>query len=265
MTAALTPFDFHGSTVRVVTIDGEPWFVLADLVRTLGLAQFRADRLDDGVTLNHPIIDSLGRTQQATIVSEAGMYEVVIRSDKPEAITFRRWITSEVLPAIRRHGGYLTPAMAEQVLTDPDTIIRLATDLKAERAKRAELDARVEADRPLVAQATAFRQAEGLHTIGDVANALKVWAAANLPGVKVLHEDVWDIAGKVGLVIRGKTVRKNQPTSQAIEAGWVKPKDVVYETDTHGTQARTYTRLTPAGYGRLWDACIAHYTKKAAA
>ena len=141
MTTDLIPFDFNGTEVRVITRDGEPWFVLADLVKVLGLTQFRTDRLDDGVTSNHPIVDSLGRTQQATVVSEAGMYEVVIRSDKPEAATFRRWITAEVLPAIRKHGGYLTPALAEQVLSDPDTIIRLATDLKTERAKRIEAEA----------------------------------------------------------------------------------------------------------------------------
>lgn len=144
MSAQIIPFRYgvragetEATEVRVVAIDGEPWFVLADLVRVLGLSQFRTDRLDDGLISNHPITDSMGRVQQATIVSEAGMYEVVIRSDKPEAANFRRWITSEVLPAIRKHGGYLTPAAAEAALTDPDFIIRLATDLKSERAKRA--------------------------------------------------------------------------------------------------------------------------------
>lgn len=83
--------------VRTLSIDGEPWFVLADLARVLGIRQVSrlASRLDDALRLTHPIVDSLGRTQQATIVSEAGMYEVVIRSDKAEAVAFRRWIASE--------------------------------------------------------------------------------------------------------------------------------------------------------------------------
>ncbi|HMR22571.1 MAG TPA: BRO family protein [Micropruina sp.] len=92
----------------MLLIDDEPWFVLADLCRVLGLDQISRvkARLDDALTRITPIADALGRTQQATIVSEPGMYEVVIRSDKPDAITFRRWITSEVLPQIRRTGSY---------------------------------------------------------------------------------------------------------------------------------------------------------------
>ena len=73
-----------------ITIDGEPWFALADLCAVLGLRQFRTDRLADDVIRNHPILDTLGRRQSTTIVNESGMYEVVIRSDKPEAVAFRR-------------------------------------------------------------------------------------------------------------------------------------------------------------------------------
>lgn len=114
----LTPFDFDGLAVRVVTIDGEPWFVLADLARVLDIADTQRlnSRLDDGVRQTHPISDRLGRIQNATVVSEAGMYEVVIRSDKPDAVRFRRWITSDVLPAIRKTGAYGTPALTGPAL-----------------------------------------------------------------------------------------------------------------------------------------------------
>ena len=103
---------------------------------------------------------------------------------------------------------------------------------------------------------------KGLGRPREDVNDLKVWAAANLPGVKVLHQDVRDIAGHVGLIIRGDTVRNNQPTARAIEAGWVKPHEAVYDTDTRGRQVAVSTRLTPRGYARLWDACIAHYSRK---
>ncbi|EUA18435.1 BRO family, N-terminal domain protein [Mycobacterium xenopi 3993] len=108
-------FAYADHQVRVVLVDGEPWFVLADLARVLEIVDVSrlASRLDDEVRQTHPISDSLGRTQQTTVVNEPGMYEVVIRSDKPEAVAFRRWITSEVLPAIRRTGSYSTsPAPA---------------------------------------------------------------------------------------------------------------------------------------------------------
>lgn len=119
MTAALMPFDYEGQTVRTVTIDSEPWFVLADLCTVLGLtrsASAVAHRLDDGVRQAYPISDSFGRRQTATVVSEAGMYEVVIRSDKPEAADFRRWITGSVLPQIRRTGGYAAQPMTREEL-----------------------------------------------------------------------------------------------------------------------------------------------------
>ena len=123
-TAQLVPFQYEGASVRTVVIDGEPWFVLADLCKALGLtnASVYAERLRviGEVTRLYPIADSLGRAQQATIVSEAGMYEVVIRSDKPEAVNFRRWITAEVLPTIRRTGSY----GAAPALTDDEVIHR---------------------------------------------------------------------------------------------------------------------------------------------
>ena len=99
-------FNYQDTPVRTVMVNDEPWFVLGDLCKVLGIRQYRTDRLDDDMIRNHPIVDSLGRTQQATVVSEPGMYEVVIRSDKPEATAFRRWITTEVLPSIRKTGGY---------------------------------------------------------------------------------------------------------------------------------------------------------------
>ncbi|WIY84301.1 phage antirepressor KilAC domain-containing protein [Propionimicrobium sp. PCR01-08-3] len=108
------------------------------------------------------------------------------------------------------------------------------------------------------AQAQTMREADGLRTISDLANDLKVHAQSNYPGVKVLRDDIFDLAGRCGLIIRGNTVRNNQPTAQAIEAGWVKPKDHEYQTKHHGVRATYYARLTPRGYARLWDAAIAN-------
>ena len=196
----LTPFIYGDQPVRVVTIDGEPWFVLADLVSVLGLSQFRADRLDDGVIRNHPILDRLGRTQQATVVSEAGMYEVVIRSDKPQAVAFRRWITSEVLPAIRKHGGYLTPEATEAALTDPDFIIRLATQLKEERAKRAEVEAQ------------AAEQHAQLMIAEPKASAFDRWMGSGV-------EYSVDVAAKA-LSAVGHLTGRNRLFAELAEMGW---------------------------------------------
>ena len=95
------------------------------------------------------------------------MYEVILRSDRPEAVEFRRWVTREVLPSIRRRGGYLTPEAAEQALTDPDFIIRLATELKTERARTAELEAAREADRPKVLFVDAVSASQSTILVGE--------------------------------------------------------------------------------------------------
>lgn len=102
-------FDFHGNQVRTIVKDEQPWFVLTDVCTVLDLgnpSQVKT-RLEDGVISNEGIPDSLGRTQQVTIINEDGLYDVILESRKPEARAFRKWITSDVLPTIRKTGGYV--------------------------------------------------------------------------------------------------------------------------------------------------------------
>lgn len=120
----------------------------------------------------------------------------------------------------------------------------------------AALEAKVEQDAPKVAQVDTLRLSDGLVTISDLAVLLKTHAVANFPGVKIKRDDVFDLAGIVGLIIRGNTVRHNQPTAKAVEARWVKPADHTYDTNNHGQRTNYYARLTHRGAGRLWDAAI---------
>ncbi|WP_218017773.1 BRO-N domain-containing protein, partial [Nocardia farcinica] len=128
-TSEVVLFQYDNADVRTLLIHGEPWFVLADLCKVLEIAAVGrvAARLDEGVRQTHTL-QTAGGPQQMTIVSESGMYEVVIRSDKPEAAAFRRWITSEVLPSIRKTGGYsVQPALTE------DELIHRALEVSARR------------------------------------------------------------------------------------------------------------------------------------
>jgi prophage antirepressor-like protein len=104
----LTIFNYEHNEVRMFEIDGEPWFVLKDVCDILELSSSHkvAERLDEDERNLVPLIDSLGRQQETTVVSESGVYNVIFRSDKPEAKPFRRWVTHEVLPAIRKTGKY---------------------------------------------------------------------------------------------------------------------------------------------------------------
>lgn len=128
--------------VRTVTRDGEPWFVAADVCKALDVGNSRQalTRLDEdekGVIST----DTLGGRQEMSIINEPGLYSLVLGSRKPEAKAFKRWITHEVIPSIRKHGGYLTPEKVEDILSSPDTIIQLATQLKQEREKTLKLEA----------------------------------------------------------------------------------------------------------------------------
>lgn len=179
MSTDLMPFVYGDATVRTFVIDAEPWFVLADLCKVLGLSSPHKvyDRIADDAK-GRSSIPTPGGVQDMAIVNEPGMYEVVIRSDKPEAVAFRRWITSEVLPTIRKTGGaYIAPgSQAELDLTNPDTaldkLIEVAQVAKAERAKRMELEAKVEADAPKVEAYDQFMEADGTYLVGTVARML---------------------------------------------------------------------------------------------
>lgn len=176
MSTEILPFDFYGAQVRVVTIDNEPWFVLTDLAKVLDIAAVGrlASRLDDGVRQTHTIQDSLGRDQNAVIVSEAGMYEVVIRSDKPEAAAFRRWITSEVLPQIRRTGAYGVQAVPTGQELLALAVVEAQALLAAKDTRIAELTPRAEAW-------TVLADASGTYTVSDTGKLLASAGCATGP------------------------------------------------------------------------------------
>ncbi len=137
----LRAFNYGETTVRTTEISGEPWFVLKDVCKVLelGTPARVAERLEeDEVSLAH-IIDSIGRKQEMTIINESGLYNVILRSDKPEAKPFRKWVTSEVLPSIRKSGGYL----AGQEAMSPEEIMASAL-LMAQKTIEAR-DARISA------------------------------------------------------------------------------------------------------------------------
>ncbi len=128
----LTVWNYDSSEVRTIVIDSKPWFVLADVCKVLELTNSRnvATRLEDdekGVTL----VDTPGGKQNLTTINESGLYSVILRSDKPQAKPFRKWVTSEVLPTIRKTGMYAT----DELLNNPDLAIKAFTALKEERAK----------------------------------------------------------------------------------------------------------------------------------
>jgi anti-repressor protein len=135
-------FDYQGNQVRTVVKDGEPWFVAKDVCDVLEIGDTRraVERLDEDERSLTPLTDSLGRMQQTYIVNEPGLYSLILGSRKPEAKAFKRWITHEVIPAIRKHGMYATDEVIDKILADPDYGIQLLTKYKEERQKRIEAE-----------------------------------------------------------------------------------------------------------------------------
>jgi len=169
MTTDLVPFAYGDTAVRVVVIDGEPWFVLADLCKVLAIANVGnvTARLDEA-GVRQADISSGGQMRAVTVVSEAGMYEVVIRSDKPEAVTFRRWITGEVLPAIRKTGGYGQPVIDGNSITRLE-LIEIARNAELERMA---LEAENKELAPKAEAYESFLDATGKFGVGAVAKML---------------------------------------------------------------------------------------------
>jgi len=214
-------FNYEGKQVRTVIRDGEPWWVLRDVCEVLGLTTPArvAERLEEDEVSQTHIIDALGRNQETTIINEAGVYNVIIRSDKPEAKQFKRWITHEVLPAIRKYGMYATTETAERILGDPDFLIATLTALKDERAAKEKLQLQIEADKPKVLFADSVSCSEDTILIGDMAKILK----GN--GMNTGQKRFFERLREDGYLIKREGADYNMPTQRAMELGLFRIKE----------------------------------------
>ncbi len=133
----LQVFNYESNEVRTVMIDGEPWFVLKDVCQVLGISKYRdvASRLDDDERGLFKM-DTLGGLQEMTIINESGLYSVILRSDKPEAKPFRKWVTSKVLPSIRKTGEYSTSKTIQDTTKASLAEARLLNSQARERNSR---------------------------------------------------------------------------------------------------------------------------------
>ena len=145
----LQNFNFSGQDVRIITINDEPWFVGKDVADILGYSNSRkalSDHVDDedkGVTKS----DTLGGNQNITIINESGLYSLILKSKKPEAKQFKRWVTSEVLPTIRKHGAYMTDKKAQDVLHGnglADLLIQAGEQIKSLEFDKQQLQVELE-------------------------------------------------------------------------------------------------------------------------
>ena len=182
--------------IRTVKINNEPWFVGKDVTEILGYtnpSKALSDHVEEEDKLNNESLSSLGQ-RGGWLINESGLYSLILSSKLPTAKAFKRWVTAEVLPSIRKHGAYMTPEQIENVLTNPDTIIQLAQNLKAEQEKRRLLESKVEEDKPKVIFADAVATAKTSILIGELAKILKQNGVDyNMPTQKSMELGLFEI------------------------------------------------------------------------
>ena len=153
--------------VRILLLENTPWFILVDVCKALeiGNPSQAMTRLDEDekmtLTLNEGHSGQRGGAQMVNVVNEPGLYTLVLRSRKAEAKQFKRWITHEVLPTIRKHGAYMTDSVLEQVMKNPDTIYSLAAQLLEDKAKCEELSRQLKDAQPKAEYFDSFIRADG--------------------------------------------------------------------------------------------------------
>lgn len=238
--SGLDLFRYADRDVRVLVIEGEPWFVLRDVCHVLDIAQpvRVAEALDeDEVTTTH-VTDTLGREQSTYIVSESGLYSLILRSRKPEAKAFKRWITHDVLPAIRKTDSYGSPAGISFEEMTAQVIHGLQERIEAAQAKARELEAPAAAWNDLAA-------ADGDLTISDAAKNLA--RAGISTGPKKLHD--WLEVQRWIFRRGGRPV----PMQTAVNAGLLVEKVGDYRHPSGDRRLTTQVRVTPKGLERLRD------------
>ena len=221
-------WNYESSEIRTVQVNGEPWFVLADVCKVLELSSPHkvADRLENDERNQIPGTDSLGRYQNTAIINESGLYTVILRSDKPQAKPFRKWVTSVVLPSIRKHGAYMTEQTLERALTSPDFLIELATQLKTEQEQRRRLETTVaaqskqmEQDKPKVLFADSVAASSSSILIGELAKLIKQ------NGVDMGQRRLFAWMRENGYLIKRCGSEYNLPTQRSMERGLMEIKE----------------------------------------
>lgn len=226
--------------IRTVTIDGEPWFVAKDISDALGyrMASDMTRRIDADDKGTH-LTSTPSGNQNMSIINESGLYTAILSSKLESAKRFKHWVTSEVLPSIRKHGAYMTNEVIERTLTDPDYLIQLATALKEERQARKLAEEKIEQQKPLVDFANQVSDTTDLIDMKTMAKLLKD------NNINIGRNRLFEF-----LRIKKILMKDNQPYQQYVDAGYFKVNEYTY-TNSFG-QTKTTRQTFVTGKGQLY-------------
>ncbi len=207
-------WNYESSEIRTIQKDGEPWFVLSDVCKVLELSSPHkvADRLENDERNQIPVTDSLGRYQNTAIINESGLYTVILRSDKPQAKPFRKWVTSEVLPSIRKHGSYSVQSQFADLSPQLQVLIQMETRQKQIEARQAEqatalagLEQKIQNTCEVIAlDKTAWRK-DSEHLINKIARA----TGEGYRGIRLVYEEIYrSIESRAGVSLNTRLTNK---------------------------------------------------------
>lgn len=232
--------------IRTITKNNEPWFVAIDVCNALDLKNptVSVGRLDEDEVTKFNLG---GLSGESNIVSEYGLYNLILASRKKEAKKFKRWITHEVIPTIRKHGAYMSSEVIEKTLSDPDYLIRLATNLKEEKAKRALAEAQIEKDKPKVLFADTVSASNKSCLVGELAKLISQEAIRRGEiSKKIGQNNLFAWMRSSGYLCKSGE-RKNQPLQQYIEQGLFELKKGSYVDSNGSNITTTTTKVTGKG------------------
>lgn len=233
MNNKIQQFDFRGASLRTLTDEaGEPWFVAKDVCDILGHSNvsMALDRLDDDERSKF----NLGRQGETNIVNEAGLYVLVLGSRKPEAHEFKRWVTHEVLPQIRRTGGYIPTTDADDDMTILAKAVMIGQrTMEAQKQKIAEQQTRIVELEPKARFADAVAASDGTCLVGELAKMLRQ------NGMDIGQNRLFRLLQADGYLGKSGSNR-NVPTQRAMDLGLFRIKETtVTHADGHTTVSRT--------------------------
>lgn len=221
--------------VRIVEVNGEAWMVGKDVAEALGYSNPQKairDHVDeDDKTVNDSF--TVNGTQGA-LINESGLYSLVLSSKLPNARKFRRWVTNEVLPTVRKHGAYMTPETLQAAILNPDTMIQLCQRLKAEQEHSRQLEAENAAMLPKAVFADAVSASKSSILVGELAKLLRQ------NGVDTGEKRLFHWLRQNGYLIKRNGADHNMPTQRSIEQGlFVIKETTVCHADGHTTISKT--------------------------
>ncbi|EOP60911.1 hypothetical protein IKQ_06142 [Bacillus cereus VDM053] len=229
--------------VRTVIQGEDIWFIAKDVCEVLKIKNTTVaiQKLDsDEVTK----FNLGGLSGETNIINESGLYSLIMTSRKPQAKAFKRWVTSEVLPSIRKHGAYMTDQVLEQAVTNPDFMIGLLTNLKEEQAKRIEAERKVLQQQSLVTFAQAIQVSTNLISINQLAILMKQ------KGIDIGQNRLFEWLRENGYLCKKRGSMYNTPTQYSMDLGLFKSQEFV-RTNSEGEFVTSFTPKV-TGKGQLY-------------